>query len=316
MAVLRDAIARVLSALHLNSVIIDIRPLSGGVSASMIQVTIADPGGGIQKWIIRQASEKTQASRPAVAAMEFSLLSALFGQGVPVPRPLLVDGGGEWFDSPTLVLDYLPGDMDFAPGSQPLRAQEVARVTALIHAIDLNSIAEANVPRLGESITELCGEPRRFLDESVSEGEIRATLLKHWPPPHSNPPVLLHGDIWSGNLLWLGQRIIGVIDWEDAWIGDPLLDVAGVRLDLACTFGFGAMEEFTRAYCARSPADMSSLARWDLVAALWFTRFLNEEFVEFPEFYKEYGREDVTLDSMRAAVREFSRRAIRGLQQI
>ena len=42
----------------------------------------------------------------------------------------------------------------------------------------------------------------------------------------------------------------------------------------------------------------------------------NEEFVKFPEFYKEYGREDITLDSMRAVVKEFSRRAIRGLQQI
>jgi aminoglycoside phosphotransferase (APT) family kinase protein len=313
LAVLRDAIARVLGALHLNGVIIDICPLSGGMSASMIQVTIADPGDGIQKWIVRQASETTLASRPAVSTMEFSLLSTLFGQGAPVPRPLFIDGGGEWFGSPALVLDYLPGEMDFALRSQPLRVQEVARVTALIHATNLDSIAEANVPRLGKSITELCGEPGGILDERVGEGEIRTTLLKHWPPPHANPPVLLHGDMWCGNLLWLEQHISGVIDWEDAWIGDQLLDVAGVRLDLACTFGFGAMEEFTRAYCAHSPVDMSGLAHWDLVAALWFTRFLNEEFVKFPEFYKEYGREDITLDSMRAVVKEFSRRAIQNL---
>jgi aminoglycoside phosphotransferase (APT) family kinase protein len=313
LVVTSDAINRVLGVLHLNSVITDIRPLSGGVSASMTLISLADSGGGVQKWIVRQASEPTLASRPAVSTMEFSLLSTLFEQGVPVPRPLFVDEDGEWFGSPTLVLEYLPGEMDFAPDSQPLRAQEVAQATALIHAIDLNSIAEVDVPRLGESITELCGEPRGILDQSVGEGKIRATLLKHWPPPHSNPPVLLHGDIWSGNLLWLEQHISGVIDWEDAWIGDPLLDVAGVRLDLACTFGFGAMEEFTRAYCAHSPVDMSGLAHWDLVAALWFTRFLNEEFVKFPEFYKEYGREDITLDSMRAVVKEFSRRAIQNL---
>lgn len=316
MVVTSDAINRVLGVLHLNSAITDLRPLSGGVSAAMTLVSLADSGGGVQKWIVRQASETTLASRPAVAAMEFSLLSALFGQGVPVPRPLFVVEDGEWFGSPTLVLDYLPGEMDFALRSQPLRAQEVARVTALIHATNLDLIAEANVPRLGESITELCGEPRGILDQSVGEEGIRATLQNHWPPPQSNPPALLHGDIWSGNLLWLGQRISGVIDWEDAWIGNPLLDVAGARLDLACTFGFGAMDEFTQAYCTRSPVDMSGLAHWDMVAALWFTRFLNEEFVKFPEFYKEYGREDITLDSMRAVVKEFSRRAIQNLQQI
>jgi aminoglycoside phosphotransferase (APT) family kinase protein len=36
-----------------------------------------------------------------------------------------------------------------------------------------------------------------------------------------------------------------VLDWEDAAIGDPLADVANVRLELLWARGIEAMEPFT-----------------------------------------------------------------------
>jgi hygromycin-B 4-O-kinase len=39
---------------------------------------------------------------------------------------------------------------------------------------------------------------------------------------------LVHGDFGSNNVLTDGRRIIGVIDWSEAMIGDPLYDVANV----------------------------------------------------------------------------------------
>ncbi len=38
--------------------------------------------------------------------------------------------------------------------------------------------------------------------------------------------VLLHGDLGSHNILTDGDRLLGLIDWEDALSGDPVYDVA------------------------------------------------------------------------------------------
>ncbi|MCL4326331.1 MAG: aminoglycoside phosphotransferase family protein [Candidatus Thermoplasmatota archaeon] len=44
-------------------------------------------------------------------------------------------------------------------------------------------------------------------------------------------PVLIHGDIGPGNILFNQNclHITGIIDWEDCEVGDPAIDLAGVR---------------------------------------------------------------------------------------
>lgn len=39
---------------------------------------------------------------------------------------------------------------------------------------------------------------------------------------------LIHGDFGSNNVLTDGERIVGVIDWSEAALGDPLYDVANI----------------------------------------------------------------------------------------
>ena len=89
-----------------------------------------------------------------------------------------------------------------------------------------------------------------------------------WPPPRRNPPALLHGDVWPGNLLWRGGRLQAVIDWEDAALGDPLADLANARLELFIAHGEDAMAALTRHYLALSEIDATTLPLWDLWAAL------------------------------------------------
>lgn len=37
-------------------------------------------------------------------------------------------------------------------------------------------------------------------------------------------PVLQHGDLWYGNVLVEGTRVVGVVDFEELGVGDPALD--------------------------------------------------------------------------------------------
>jgi aminoglycoside phosphotransferase (APT) family kinase protein len=41
-------------------------------------------------------------------------------------------------------------------------------------------------------------------------------------------PVLLHADLGPAHILCRGDAVIGVIDWSDARLGDPALDLAWV----------------------------------------------------------------------------------------
>lgn len=41
-------------------------------------------------------------------------------------------------------------------------------------------------------------------------------------------PTLVHGDLAGHNILWNGDKLVGVIDWDHATIGDPAIDHASL----------------------------------------------------------------------------------------
>lgn len=309
-----SVINQLLDKLHIKGEVIDLLPLKGGVSASMTLVTIREINNKTKKWVLRQLSKETLSNRPGALVMENSLLKSLHHQQIPVPLPVYLDIHGEFFDTPTLLLEYLEGEMDFSPRQLSRRVEKLAEVVAKLHAVKLDDIKDAAVPKLNLSMDQLFGDFPELSDEILGESNIREKLAAHWPPRHRNPDSLLHGDIWNGNILWRGDAVSGIIDWEDAWIGDPLLDVAGIRLDLACEFGFEYADQFTSCYTGLTKIDTRSLAQWDLVASLWFARFINEEFVNYPEFFHQYGRPDITLDRFRQVTKKFSINAINQLE--
>ncbi|HEY6356095.1 MAG TPA: phosphotransferase, partial [Burkholderiaceae bacterium] len=57
---------------------------------------------------------------------------------------------------------------------------------------------------------------------------VREQLLACVPP--SPPPALVHGDYQPGNVVYDAGRMTGIIDWELASIGSPLLDVGWLMM--------------------------------------------------------------------------------------
>ncbi len=62
-------------------------------------------------------------------------------------------------------------------------------------------------------------------------------------------PVLVHGDLAGHNILWQGDRLAGVIDWDHATIADPAFDLAalGNWYDWESLRKAATEEEITRA---------------------------------------------------------------------
>jgi len=239
--------------------------LEGGVSAQMMAFEIALPDGRTQKLVLRQHGEADRTANPRVAADEFRLLQAVQAAGLSVPAPCYLDTSGEILSTPCLVLEYVEGEAALAPSDLDQVTHQLAGYLAQVHRVDLSNPALAFLPSHGRGY----GPRPAELDASLQEGRIREALDAAWPLAHANEPVLLHGDFWPGNVLWQDGRIVAVVDWEDASIGDPLADVGNARLELLWAFGREAMQQFTEAYHSRMPGvDLAELPYWDLCAAL------------------------------------------------
>lgn len=211
--------------------------LKGGVSAQVTAFEIERTDGRTERLIVRRHGAADLERNSRIAADEFRLLELLEAAGVAAPRPRYLDRAGEIFSAPCLVVGYIAGGA--APADAPELVGQLATVLAEIH-------------RVPGDVSFL---PRRQLVEA--------------PLAERNRSVLLHGDFWPGNTLWKDGRLVAVIDWEDAAIGDPLADVANARLELLWARGSEAMDEFARRYEAIATAvDLTDLPYWDLWADL------------------------------------------------
>jgi aminoglycoside phosphotransferase (APT) family kinase protein len=88
---------------------------------------------------------------------------------------------------------------------------------------------------------------------------------------HGSPrgeKVLLHGDVWPGNLVWEGDNCVGLIDWKTAGVGDPGVDLGGLRFLADQFHGPDAAESVLDGWEGEMGRRAADIAYWDAVAAL------------------------------------------------
>jgi aminoglycoside phosphotransferase (APT) family kinase protein len=226
------------------------------------------------------------------------LLQHLCGSGLVVPAPLLLDETCELLPEPWLLLGYLPGTPLLDPAEPAHFAASMARSLAQIHACDPAAMS-GTLPDVHSRVEQLLARPS-------ADARIRELFRRRGLPRARNPQRLLHGDFWPGNLLWQGPLLSGVIDWADAGLGDPLLDLSISRLELSWLLGEAVMHEFTRAYCEALPCDLSELPYWDLLAALR----PGSKLAIWAEAWPDAGRPDVSAQSMREVLDAFVAQAL------
>ena len=243
--------------------------MEGGVSAQVTGMEIEQPDGHTKKMIVRQHGAADLQRDPEVAKHEYKLLYLLHSTGLPVPAPCFVDESGEILSSPCLVIEYVENERDYKTADLYGYVDQLAVHLAAIHQADLDLQGLGFLPDQTKMIAAKLADRPVCLDETLSEGRLRDVLDAVWPLPPRNTSVLLHGDYWPGNTLWKDNKLVAVIDWEDAAIGDPLADLANARLEMLWAFGTEAMHDFTTLYKSRMRGvDVAHLPYWDLCAAL------------------------------------------------
>jgi aminoglycoside phosphotransferase (APT) family kinase protein len=80
--------------------------------------------------------------------------------------------------------------------------------------------------------------------------------------------VLLHGDPWPGNLLWIDDTCVGLIDWKEAGVGHPGVDLAYLRFSAAMNRGPDGPALVLKGWEDEMGHKATDLAYWDALAAL------------------------------------------------
>jgi fructosamine-3-kinase len=235
-----------------------VTPLAGGELSSVIQLELVDGRMAIVK------------GGPDPVA-EAKMLEAIGRAGAPAPAVLAVD-------TQVLVLEVLPSS-----GGLESAWRDLGLVLARLHG--------ARGPRFGWCDDYAFGEVAivngwtddwpRFWSERRLVNHLTALppdlarrverLAAALPDrlPATPPASLLHGDLWSGNVLAAGPRVTGLVD-PACYYGDAEVDFAMLRLFAAPGF------ELLEAYGALAPGSEKRLPIYQLWPALVHLRLFGQ----------------------------------------
>jgi aminoglycoside phosphotransferase (APT) family kinase protein len=290
-------------------------PLKGGISAEMTALEVERPDGRTSKLIVRRPSARALQRNPHAAREELELLRLARSLNLATPTPYYLDQSGEILPTPYLVIEYVEGQPEFAPADLADFTFQLATQLAEIHSVDRSKLELPFLSRPAKGFAEAIGELSPRIDPSFDVARIRATLEAAWPIAQRNASTLLHGDYWPGNLLWRDARLVAVIDWEDATLGDPLIDLAISRLDMLWIFGVDALHSFTQRYTSLMRIDYTYLPYWDLYAALRLARLAGPDLAEWVAFFPPLGRPDITEQTLLAHYSHFVGQAFEKLER-
>lgn len=234
---------------------------------------------------------------------EYRILSALHGQGFPVPEPLVYSDDPDVVGSPFYVMAHVPGRVFFDCRMPDLdRAGRAAvfdaanETLARLHAFDPTAIGLEDYGRPGNYFARQVGRWSKQYQASEIEPIEAMDRLIDWLPgaiPDDEGAGIVHGDYSFHNLLIhpTEPRVAGVVDWELSTLGHPFGDLfyhmmewyrpagldergtlKGADLD---ALGVPSMDEYVARYCElrgiAPPANTGFYRAFNLfrVAAIW-----------------------------------------------
>jgi aminoglycoside phosphotransferase (APT) family kinase protein len=164
---------------------------------------------------------------------EADILSVLAAGGIPVPHV-----HGMCPDPPAIVMDAVPGVRDVMrlPAEQARSvAEEYVELLAKMHRLDVGDFAAIglHVPTTREEIGLGMLDAYRPLYERTKAGpepliEFAIDWAERNVPRHRTMPSFVHFD--AGQFLHENGRITALYDFETCLVGDPMMDLAALRM--------------------------------------------------------------------------------------
>ncbi len=198
---------------------------------------------GDQELVLRRPPFGSKVKAAHDMGREYRVLSALSPVYPPAPEPLLFceDSGvtGAQFYLMRRIRGVIlrgsrPAGFTMPPARVRACCESFTRSLAALHAVDYEAAGLGDLRRPGSYVErQVAGWVDRYCGSQTDEiPAIDGTaqwLKAHYPT--DSGAVMLHGDFKFDNIVFDPEdltRVIGVLDWEMATIGDPLMDLGTV----------------------------------------------------------------------------------------
>ncbi|HEV7562547.1 MAG TPA: phosphotransferase family protein [Solirubrobacterales bacterium] len=294
---------------------------AAGLGSGPIEPTAIGDGHSNVTYLLRRGEEKLVLRRPPRGPLppsahdvlrEARLLAALHPLGFRVPEVLARCEDEAVIGAPFYVMPFVEGhvlteELPPALGGEdgPRRiAAELVDCLVELHAVDAAGAGLADIGRaegyLERQLKRFTGLLERNATRQLPELERVAGWLADNLPP-SPTATVVHGDYRLGNVMYAPAepRLLAVLDWEMATIGDPLADLGYMTAmwvdtddppnpvgDLSAVTrlpGFPPRRFLAERYAAATDVSLDALS-WYQVLAIWKAAiFLEGSYKRFQE---------------------------------
>jgi len=213
-----------------------VKQFSGGYSNLTYLLQIGD-----RQCVLRRPPHGTKARTAHDMKREYDVLHALQAHFPYGPRPLCYCADPAVLGAPFYVMERiqgiilrreLPADLKLTSDDCRRLCTHLVDVLVALHGVDYRAAGlggfgkpEGYVKRQVEGWSERYRQART---DDAPDFERVMQWLAAYMPPDSATPTLVHNDFKFDNLVLDAHdplKIIGVLDWEMATIGDPLMDL-------------------------------------------------------------------------------------------
>ena len=260
----RESIEAELHALgHAGAQVADYHVVVGGRSKETILFTAEGLDGLPRNLVMRR--DLVAGSLGTRVIDEYELLKVLHASGVAVPEPFVSVETAAEIGTSFLLLEAVSGrtvgEAVFPPSTVE-QTLDAARALARVHMVRTGDVAA--MPSVGrttrphselladvETLETLWSEHARSPSATI---EAVFSWMKAHAPEIRETRCLVHGDYNFHNLLYEGDRLTAVLDWELTHIGHPGEDLGYIK---QCVEMVASWDDFMAAYNEAGGCDVS-----------------------------------------------------------
>ena len=256
---------------------------------------------GADDWVLRRPPRPPYLPTAHDVKREYTVLKALEGTGVRAPATVLFCEDDAVIGAPfylmekvdgTVIRDRVPAWLD-APTERRRIGEELIDAAAELHAVDYRAVGLEGWGRPTGYVERQLVRWRKQLDGATKftrplpdYEKIAGWLEENQPPEQS--PTIVQGDYKLDNTMYATTapaRLVAILDWEMATIGDPLADIGwmlsfwrepsdppdplhGALNDVFGKPGWATRAELVDRYESRSGRSMTDI-RFYTALAIW-----------------------------------------------
>jgi len=290
--------------------VVSVDSLHGGYSPWLLRIEYE---GGPREVVLR-ALVAGRMVIPAQLATGAAALRAAEEHGLSAPRSLARDLDGHAAGAPATLETVVPGTSASPATVSPERLRTAGAAIAKVHKIrlepqpdlplrirslqgpaqlDEHALARrwaalydaASDSGKSDVIGALCAltgwsvaRARQVLGSTYSTPLLQRAddTLRANPIPEGET-VFVHADLWAGNMVWNGDTNVTLIDWKDAGVGQPGVDLGHLRMKMAVQYGVDAAANVLDGWQQEMGREAADLPYWDVVAAVHTHTELNDQ---------------------------------------